>query len=46
MAGFEFHRIGPGELVLLTGVYTYALFKFLPTVIAFSILIASVGALY
>jgi len=41
-----FHQVGPGELVVLTGVYAYLLFKLLPTLIAFSILIASLGAIY
>ena len=46
MAQSLLHQVGPGELLVLAGVYTYLLFKFLPSLIAFSILIASVGALY
>jgi len=38
--------MGPGELLVLAGTYAYLLFTFLPTMIAFSTIIVSLGAIY
>uniref|UniRef100_A0AC34RMV4 Cytochrome P450 n=1 Tax=Panagrolaimus sp. JU765 TaxID=591449 RepID=A0AC34RMV4_9BILA len=46
MGNLWIHEIGPGELVLLFGVYTWILFKFLTPLVAFSILICTIAAIY